>query len=228
MIIKNNIDNIRQNLPPQCTLVAVSKTKSVDIILEAYHAGQRDFGENKVQELVPKYEALPKDIQWHMIGHLQSNKVKYIAPFIHLIHGIDSERLLTEVDKQAARAGRTISCLLQVHIASEETKFGFSEDEVRSLIRSPRIGSLRHVRVTGLMGMATLTEDQEQVRQEFRNLRHLFERMRQEPLPDNVSMDVLSMGMSGDYSLAVAEGSSMVRIGSAIFGDRASGAINQA
>lgn len=220
MNIKNNIAKIAQNLPPGCTLVAVSKTKSVALIQEAYDGGQRHFGENKVQELVPKYEALPKDILWHMIGHLQSNKVKYIAPFVHLIHGIDSERLLAEVNKQAGKVGRVIPCLLQVHIAREESKFGFSEDEVKEFALSDRIAALSNVRVSGLMGMATLTDDAQQVRGEFRSLHETFTYLRSQQLPSNVSMEVLSMGMSGDFSLAVAEGSTMVRVGSAIFGDR--------
>ena len=220
MNIKNNIHKITQNLPPGCVLVAVSKTKSADLIQEAYDAGQRHFGENKVQELVPKFESLPKDICWHMIGHLQSNKVKYIVPFVHLIHSIDSERLLTEVNKQAIKLNRVVSCLLQVHIAREETKFGFSIDELKAFIHSGRTKAFTGVRIAGLMGMATLTDDEQQVRGEFRTLHEAFKELRSEPLPANVAMDILSMGMSGDYSLAVAEGSSMIRVGSAIFGER--------
>ncbi|MGC3944839.1 MAG: YggS family pyridoxal phosphate-dependent enzyme [Chryseolinea sp.] len=221
MNIKINIQKITQNLPPGCQLVAVSKTKSASLIQEAYDAGQRHFGENKVQELVPKFEALPKDICWHMIGHLQSNKVKYIVPFVHLIHSIDSDRLLAEVNKQAAKYNRTVSCLLQVHIAREETKFGFSLDEVKSFIHSGHIESLQNIRIAGLMGMATLTDNEDQVSDEFKSLRLTFEELRSGSLPPNASMDVLSMGMSGDYSLAVAEGSTMIWVGSAIFGDRA-------
>jgi len=220
MNIKNNIQKIRQNLPAGCELVAVSKTKSATLIQEAYDGGQRHFGENKVQELVPKYEALPKDIQWHMIGHLQSNKVKYIVPFVHLIHGIDSERLLAEVDKQAAKVKRTVSCLLQVHIATEESKFGFSIEELNSFIKSEQLASFRNVRVAGLMGMASLTEDTAQVSNEFETLHRTFDKLRGQSLPSNTAMEILSMGMSGDYSLAVAAGSTMVRVGSAIFGDR--------
>ena len=219
MNIKINIQKITQNLPSGCVLVAVSKTKSAALIQEAYDAGQRHFGENKVQELVPKFEALPKDICWHMIGHLQSNKVKYIAPFVHLIHSIDSERLLAEVNKQASKANRVIPCLLQVHIAREETKFGFSVEEVKAFIRS-NIGSYDHVRISGLMGMATLTNDDHQVREEFNTLKLAFDELRSNALPANVNMEILSMGMSGDYSIAVAEGSTMIRVGSAIFGDR--------
>jgi pyridoxal phosphate enzyme (YggS family) len=220
MNIKINITKITQNLPPGCQLVAVSKTKSAALIQEAYDAGQRHFGENKVQELVPKFEALPKDIQWHMIGHLQSNKVKYIVPFVHLIHSIDSDRLLVEVNKQASKYNRIVSCLLQVHIAREETKFGFSVDELKSFLRQGQIESLKFVRVAGLMGMATLTDNEAQVTDEFKSLRQAFDELRRDTLPPNISMEILSMGMSGDYSLAVAEGSTMIRVGSAIFGDR--------
>jgi len=220
MNIKNNIQKIRQNLPEGCELVAVSKTKSAALIQEAYDAGQRHFGENKVQELVPKHEALPKDICWHMIGHLQSNKVKYIVPFVHLIHAIDSERLLSEVDKQAGKVGRTVSCLLQVHIATEESKFGFSIEELTAFVASTQLETFKNIRIEGLMGMASLTEDSAQVTREFGTLRKAFEDLRGQSLPPNVTMKILSMGMSGDYSLAVAEGSTMVRVGSAIFGDR--------
>ena len=220
MNIKINIQKIIQNLPAGCDLIAVSKTHGVAAIKEAYDAGQRDFGENKVQELVPKSEALPKDIRWHMIGHLQSNKVKYIVPFVHLIHSIDSERLLEEVNKQAAKAGRVVSCLLQVHIAREETKFGFSINELEPFVLSDRLAALQHVRVCGLMGMATLTDDESQIRTEFRTLHSAFEALRKTALPVCVSMDTLSMGMSSDYAIAVKEGSTMVRVGSAIFGVR--------
>jgi len=220
MNIKNNIHKISQNLPPGCELVAVSKTKSASLIQEAYDAGQRHFGENKVQELVPKYEALPKDICWHMIGHLQSNKVKYIVPFVHLIHAIDSERLLAEVDKQAAKVKRTVSCLLQVHIAREETKFGFSIDELKTFLRSNQCADYKNIRIAGLMGMATLTDDSAQVSNEFKTLHDAFAELRSESLSSNAAMEILSMGMSGDYSLAVAQGSTMIRVGSAIFGDR--------
>jgi pyridoxal phosphate enzyme (YggS family) len=220
MNIKINIQKISQNLPPGCELVAVSKTKSIALIQEAYDAGHRDFGENKVQELVPKFEALPKDVRWHMIGHLQSNKVKYIVPFVHLIHSIDSERLLAEVDKQATKVGRTVSCLLQVHIATEETKFGFSTDELNELVHSGRIAAFKNVHIAGLMGMASLSNNEAQVSAEFSSLRKVFEQLKGESLPGNITMDVLSMGMSSDFSLAVAAGSTMIRVGSAIFGDR--------
>lgn len=220
MSIKNNLQFFLQNLPPDCQLIAVSKTKPVEAIQEAYDAGQRVFGENKVQELVPKYEALPKDIQWHLIGHLQSNKVKYIAPFVHLIHSIDSFKLLEEVNKQAVKAERTIACLLQLHIAEEETKFGFSEDEVTDLLASAALQKLANIQIAGLMGMATFTEDLEQIRREFRGLRGLYERLKASSLPPNVMMRHLSMGMSSDYRIALEEGSTMIRVGTAIFGDR--------
>lgn len=220
MSIKNNLQFFLQNLPPDCQLIAVSKTKPVESIQEAYDAGQRVFGENKVQELVPKYEALPKDIQWHLIGHLQSNKVKYIAPFVHLIHSIDSFKLLEEVNKQAVKANRTIACLLQLHIAEEETKFGFSEEEVTDLLASADLQTLNNIQISGLMGMATFTEDLEQIRREFRGLRGLYERLKASSLPANVTMHHLSMGMSSDYRIALEEGSTMIRVGTAIFGDR--------
>lgn len=220
MIIKNNLEQILQTIPKGCTLIAVSKTHPPESVLQAYEAGQRIFGENKVQELVAKYEALPKDIQWHLIGHLQSNKVKYITPFIHLIHSIDSLKLLQEIDKQAFKNKRTISCLLQVHIAQEETKFGFSPEEVEALMNSSEITQLTSLKIIGLMGMASFTENQEQVRQEFKHLKRLFDTLSAWPLPNNVEMTELSMGMSGDYPLAIEEGSTMVRVGSAIFGTR--------
>jgi len=220
MNINNNIKNLRQNLPAGCVLVAVSKTKPVDQIALAYEAGQRVFGENKVQEMVPKHEALPRDIAWHMIGHLQSNKVKYIAPFVALIHSVDSVRLLEEIDKQAAKVLRVIPCLLQVHIAEEETKFGFSEDEVLALFQSPTFAQLKHVAVQGLMGMATLTEDKQQIRKEFHGLKVFFEKLRSASLPANTTLKELSMGMSGDFEVAIEEGATIVRVGSAIFGSR--------
>ena len=220
MNIKNNITALVQNLPPGCQLIAVSKTKPIENIQEAYDAGQRRFGENKVQELVPKYEALPKDIEWHMIGHLQSNKIKFIAPFINLIHSVDSAKLLEEIEKQASKIKRSIHCLLQVHIAEEETKFGFSESELFSLFDDPAFGRFNHIQIDGLMGMATLTGDQKQISREFSGLKATFEKLKSKTLPENVRMKHLSMGMSGDYSLAVAAGSTMIRVGSAIFGER--------
>jgi pyridoxal phosphate enzyme (YggS family) len=202
--------------------VAVSKTNPVEKIKEAYEAGQRVFGENRVQELTSKYEDLPKDIQWHMIGHLQTNKVKYIAHFVDLIHSVDRFNVLEEINKQAAKINRTIPCLLQLHIAEEETKFGFSEEEAINLLTSADLIKLDHVSITGIMGMATFTTNTEQVRKEFRGLRTFFDRIKSLKLPTNVTMKELSMGMSGDYEIAVEEGSTMVRIGSAIFGERPS------
>lgn len=220
MNIKNNINNFRQNLPSGCNLIVVSKTQPVEKIKEAYDAGQRIFGENKVQELVPKYEALPKDIEWHLIGHLQTNKAKYVASFVHLIHSIDSLKLLEEVNKQAGKSNRIISCLLQMHIAEEETKFGFSEEEVLEMLSSDALKKLSNIKIRGLMGMATFTEDQHQVRKEFRGLKNFFNKLSALPLPSSVEMKELSMGMSGDYHIAIEEGSTLIRIGTAIFGTR--------
>ncbi len=216
MGIAERLNGIKEALPDGICLVAVSKTKSEAEILEAYATGQRDFGENKVQELVAKYEALPRDIRWHMIGHLQRNKVKYLIDFITLIHGVDSLRLLREIDKRAAAAGRVVDCLLQVHIAEESSKFGFDRDELRELFAGGELDRLPHVRIRGLMGMATFTEDQQQVRREFRSLKTLFDAH----CAGRAKADILSMGMSGDYAIAVEEGSNMVRIGSSIFGSR--------
>jgi pyridoxal phosphate enzyme (YggS family) len=199
------------------TLVAVSKTKPNEDIQALYELGQRDFGENYVQELVDKQAVLPNDIRWHFIGHLQSNKVKYIAPFVHLIHGVDSLKLLKEINKQAAKFGRVIDCLLQVHIAQEETKFGMDEKELEETFFST--GDLSNVRVCGLMGMASFSEDMDKVRAEFRNLRMLFDKAREWAVVGN-EFAILSMGMSGDYTMAVEEGSTMVRIGSLLFGAR--------
>ena len=221
MDISDNLQNYRKALDKyHAKLIAVSKTKPIADLLQAYDAGQRDFGENKVQELVSKAEALPKDIRWHMIGHLQRNKVKYIAPFIYLIHAVDSERLLKEINKEAAKNNRTINCLMQVHIAKEETKFGFSEDELITFLQSNVFRELSNIKVTGLMGMATNTSDQELVRDEFRGLKSLANKIENIITSDKVSMSELSMGMSADYNIALEEGSTMVRIGSAIFGVR--------
>ncbi len=216
MSIAANIKRIKAELPEHITLVAVSKTKSNDEILEAYHAGQRVFGENKIQEMTQKWSELPKDIEWHMIGHVQRNKVKYMAAYVALIHGVDSLKLLKEINKQAKKEQRVISCLLQMHIAEEETKFGFDGNELKALIDSRVLQELEHVKIKGLMGMATFTENAEQIRKEFKTLRTLYLALRTE-LPD---ITELSMGMSGDYSIAIEEGSTMVRIGSSIFGAR--------
>lgn len=222
MNLKNNIEKIVQQLPDnKCRLIAVSKTKSVEDIMKAYEAGVRDFGENKVQELTQKQPQLPADIRWHMIGHLQRNKVKFIAPVVHLIHGVDSAKLLRAINKEGKKIDRKIPCLLQIHIAEEESKFGFAKEELYEMLHDQAMGDLHHVAVKGLMGMATFTDDQDQVRQEFKNLKVLYEALKEErvTLPD-FTMEELSMGMSGDYEIAVDEGSTMVRIGSAIFGER--------
>ncbi len=206
--------------PWNATLVAVSKTHTPEEIMVLYGKGQRDFGENRVQELTPKWEAMPKDIRWHLIGHLQSNKVKYIAPFVHMIHAVDSLKLLQEIDKQAAKAGRIIPCLLQMHIAEEETKFGLDRQELHDLLSSPEFPALRNVEVRGLMGMATLTEDEDQIRKEFRGLQVLMEEIRGQFFSGKDRFRELSMGMSGDYRIALEEGSTMVRVGSLLFGPR--------
>ena len=216
MSIRDTILTLKSALPKEVTLVAVSKTKPDQAIIEAYDAGHRVFGENKVQEMVQKWERLPKDIQWHMIGHLQRNKVKYMAEFVDLIHGVDSLRLLQEIDKQAKKHGRVIPCLLQMHIAKEDTKFGLDSLELEELLESEAFTNMENVQIVGLMGMATFTEDQLQVREEFAHLKAIFDGLK-EKLPD---LSVLSMGMSGDYGIALEEGSTMVRIGSSIFGTR--------
>jgi pyridoxal phosphate enzyme (YggS family) len=200
------------------TLVAVSKTKPVEDIQALYDLGHRDFGENYVQELVNKYEQLPKDIRWHFIGHLQSNKVKYIAPFVHLIHGVDSKNLLKEVNKQGAKNNRVIDCLLQVHIAQEETKFGFDADELITLIKN-ELHEFKNIRICGLMGMASFTTDESQIRKEFKHLKNIFDLNAQSSII-NYQLSILSMGMSSDYKIALQEGSNMIRIGSLLFGER--------
>lgn len=221
MNIKQRLLSIKESLPENVNLVAVSKTKSNDDILEAYQAGQRVFGENKVQEMVDKWEQLPKDIQWHMIGHLQRNKVKYMASFVSLIHGVDSLKLLKEINKQALKVERVIPCLLQVHIADEETKFGLTSQELDELLNSDTFKKLKAIKVVGLMGMATFTQDTKQIEQEFRYLNSIFESLKStHPKADNLELTVRSMGMSGDYKIAIQCGSTMVRIGSHIFGSR--------
>jgi hypothetical protein len=216
MSIANNITVLKNSLPTSVTLVAVSKTKPVEDIMEAYNAGQRVFGENKIQDMVEKYEQLPKDIQWHMIGHVQRNKVKYMAPFVSLIHGVDSLKLLKEINKQAKKHNRVIDCLLQMHIAQESTKFGMDEEELFALLTSSEITSLKNINIVGLMGMATFTSNQEQIEKEFKHLKNVFDKVKQ----TRNSLTVLSMGMSGDYKIAIKCGSTMVRIGSSIFGKR--------
>lgn len=214
--IAEHIAALRKELPENVTLIAVSKTKPIEAILEAYEAGQRDFGENYIQELCDKVEKLPKDIRWHAIGHVQSNKVKYIAPFVHLIHGVDSLKLLQEINKQAQKNNRVIDCLLQVFIATEESKFGLDSTEVHALLESEIFLQLQNIRIVGLMGMASNTENETQIRSEFKGLYSLFSEL-QKQHPD---FKHLSMGMSGDYPLAISEGSTMIRVGSLIFGAR--------
>ena len=212
MDVKANLNTILKSIPKEVTLVAVSKTRQNSAIIEAYQLGQRIFGENKVQELVQKFEELPKDINWHMIGHLQTNKVKFIAPFISLIHGVDSVKLLKEINKKAKQNNRVIDCLLQVHIATESTKFGFDISELNNAINSAN--EYQNIRIVGLMGMATFTDNKQQVIQEFSSLKIVFDTVK------NEHITTLSMGMSGDYQLAIEQGSNMVRVGSAIFGHR--------
>ena len=220
IVIASNIDNLKRELPVHVDLVAVSKTKPAQMILDAMANGHLDFGENKVQELVNKYEALPKTIKWHMIGHLQRNKVKYIAPFVHLIHGVDSERLLREVNKQAKKHERKINCLLQFHIATESTKFGFSIEEVKNLTNQNLFNELQHVNICGVMGMATFTDNRNQIKNEFKSLKTIFDDLKNDHFNQSENFNILSMGMSGDYELAIEEGSTMIRIGSTIFGAR--------
>ena len=219
-MIKAHLEEIRSSLPASTVLIAVSKTHPIERIMEAYEAGQRDFGENKVQELVEKYEALPKDIRWHMIGHLQSNKVKYIAPFVHLIHGVDSVNLLKEINKQGIKNERQISCLLQFHIAQEDTKFGLSLEEAKALLTGPEFSLLSHVRICGVMGMATFTENTAQIRKEFQNLHAIYQQLKSSYFSSNAEFKEISMGMSDDYPIAIEEGSTLIRVGSKIFGKR--------
>lgn len=220
MSIENNIKFFNNNLQgTSARLIAVSKTQPVAKLEEAYAAGQRIFGENKAQEMQAKFDALPKDIEWHMIGHLQTNKVKYLAPFVSLIHSVDSVKLLEEINKQGKKINRTINCLLQVYIAQEETKFGLDEPEVIQLLEHFP-SELTHINVKGLMGMASLTERKEQIRKEFKVLKNLFETIKQKNANPRIEMKELSMGMSADYTIAVEEGSTLVRIGTAIFGER--------
>jgi len=214
--IKNNLLKILKDLPKEVTLVAVSKTKTQMEIMEAYKAGQRIFGENKIQEMAGKWSALPKDIEWHMIGHVQTNKVKYMSEFVTLIHGVDSLKLLKEINKQGIKHNRTINCLLQVHIAQEQTKFGLDEKELFEILESPEFRTLGNVRIKGLMGMASFTDNEEQIHREFSNLNSIYLKLLNK-VPD---ANILSMGMSGDYKIAIEKGSNMVRIGSSIFGGR--------
>ncbi len=212
MSIKDNLLKIKSTIPSKVTLVAVSKTKPVSDLMEAYNAGQRVFGENKIQEMTQKWKQMPKDIQWHMIGHVQTNKVKYIAEYVNLIHGVDSLKLLQEINKQAAKHNRVIDCLLQIHIAEEESKFGLDENELEEILQFVQNDKMQNIKVIGLMGMATFTENQTQIKKEFQHLKSIFDKHPQ--------LTTLSMGMSGDYQLAIECGSTMVRIGSSIFGNR--------
>nr|WP_314840045.1 YggS family pyridoxal phosphate-dependent enzyme [uncultured Flavobacterium sp.] len=219
MSIATNLLGIKTSLPEHVTLVAVSKTKPVSDLMEAYEAGQRIFGENKIQEMAEKWEQVPKDIQWHMIGHVQTNKVKFMAPFVSLIHGVDSLKLLQEINKQALKNNRIIDCLLQIYIAEEETKFGLDQDELASLLTSNEFEELKNIQIVGLMGMATFTDNKDQIKKEFTQLKTIFEKTKKLK-SENCQIDILSMGMSGDYQLAIESGSTMVRIGSSIFGGR--------
>lgn len=219
MSINTNLHSIINSIPKNVSLIAVSKTKPEAAILEAYKAGQRAFGENKIQEMTQKYEVLPKDIEWHMIGHLQSNKVKYMAHFVHLIHGVDSFKKLEEINKQALKNNRIINCLLQIKIASEETKFGLSIDDSNKLLESNELKKLTHIQIKGFMGMASFTDDETIIRNEFRILKNYLNSTKKYKLT-NFNPTILSMGMSGDYKIAIEEGSNMIRVGSSIFGER--------
>ena len=221
MSISINLNNIKSQLPAQVTLVAVSKTKPVADLMEAYDAGQRIFGENKIQEMTNKWEVMPKDIEWHMIGHVQTNKVKYMAPYVSLIHGVDSLKLLQEINKQAAKNNRVIDCLLQVYIAEEESKFGLDEQELEEILKLVQNDkdNFKNIRIVGLMGMATFTENKNQIEKEFKHLKTIFDKNKTLNT-EHCQLNTLSMGMSGDYQLAISCGSTMVRIGSSIFGSR--------
>ena len=219
MSVAQNLLKIKSTLPSTVTLVAVSKTKPIPDLMEAYDAGQRIFSENKIQEMAEKWEAMPKDIEWHMIGHVQTNKVKFMAPFVSLIHGVDSLKLLEEINKQAQKNNRIIDCLLQMYIAEEESKFGLDEEELNEILASETFKELKNIRIVGLMGMATFTDNQEQIKKEFTHLKSIFDKL-QSLNTKNCQLNTVSMGMSGDYQLAIECGSTMVRIGSSIFGGR--------
>lgn len=220
MDIRENLKRLKENIPEHVELVAVSKTKPADMVRDLFETGHLDFGENKVQELVDKHEALPDGIRWHMIGHLQSNKVKYIAPFVHLVHGVDSVKLLKVIEKEGRKNDRIINCLLQVHIAKESSKFGLSEEELEEILSSEEFADMEFVKVRGLMGMATFTDNSEVVREEFQNLKRIFEQLKSDHFQDDPDFSILSMGMSGDFETAIEEGSNMIRVGSLIFGPR--------
>jgi hypothetical protein len=220
MSISQNLRSIKNQIPEHVTLLAISKTHPPEVVMEAYNDGQRLFGENKVQELISKYESLPKDIQWHLVGHLQTNKVKFIAPFVSLIHSVDSLKILKEINKGGEKNNRVIDCLFQMHIAEEDTKFGLSYDELIEIFTSEEYKSFKHIRIIGLMGMATFTEDMAQVRREFKGLSNIFKQIQSKYFAKAPTFNTLSMGMSGDYAIAIEEGSTMIRVGSSIFGDR--------
>ncbi|MFA8299785.1 MAG: YggS family pyridoxal phosphate-dependent enzyme [Hyphomicrobiales bacterium] len=220
MNIKERLNNIKTSIPEGVKLVAVSKTKPVEDLQEAYDAGQRVFGENKALEVAHKYEVLPKDIEWHFIGHLQTNKVKYIAPFIHIIESVDSLKVLKEINKQAKKNNRVINILLQFHIAEEDTKFGLSIEEAKEIIGSEGYVSMVNINVVGVMGMATFIDDEAQVKREFKTLKQIFDQLKAEEFKDKEDFNIISMGMSGDYKLAIEEGSTNIRVGSSIFGVR--------
>ncbi len=220
MSISENLNKVRATLPSSVKLIAVSKTKPNSAILEAYNSGQRLFGENKVQELIEKYESLPKDIEWHLIGHLQTNKVKYMASFVAMIHAVDSLKLLAEINKEASKHNRIINCLLQFHIAKEETKFGLDFDEALAILDSHDFQLMRNVHIAGVMGMATYTDDQKQVRSEFSSLRNIFTKLKSMYFDNDPTFSEISMGMSDDYLVAIEQGATMVRVGSSIFGER--------
>ena len=219
MSIAENLLSIKNKLPEHVTLVAVSKTKPVSDLMQAYDAGQRIFGENKIQEMVEKHEVMPKDIQWHMIGHVQRNKVKYMASFVNLIHGVDNFKLLNEINRQAARYRRTINCLLQIKIAEEDSKFGMTTAEASEILQSDDFSELQNIKIVGVMGMATFTDNETQIKQEFTKLKETFDELKAIETP-NCKLETISMGMSGDYKLAIDCGSTMVRVGSSIFGER--------
>jgi PLP dependent protein len=220
MSITTNLQSIRTHIPAHVRLVCVSKFNPNESIAEAYTSGERIFGESKVQELCGKYETLPKDISWHFIGHLQSNKIKFIIPFVSLIHGVDSYKLLNEINKQAEKQGKIVNCLLQVHIAKEETKFGFSAVELLEMLTSPEWKTLKNIQISGLMGMATFTNKRQQIRSEFKTLKTLFDKTKNDFFSSSNSFTELSMGMSDDFLIAIEEGSTLVRVGSSIFGSR--------
>ncbi|TXD52518.1 MULTISPECIES: YggS family pyridoxal phosphate-dependent enzyme [unclassified Polaribacter] len=219
-MITENINEFLSKIPKSVTLVAVSKTKPIEDLQEAYDAGQRVFGENKIQEMANKYDALPKDIQWHMIGHLQSNKVKYMAHFVNLIHGVDKFSTLKEINKQAKKHDRVINCLLQAKIAKEDSKFGLAFHDIEEILKSTELAALTHIKIVGFMGMATFTDDQEQLNEEFLSLKTFYDAQKSQTDLKNCEIEVLSMGMSGDYQLAIENGSTMIRVGSSIFGAR--------